>query len=556
MFDKNKFIMKYITDLISHPPFKYFFFFLLGISNTLIAQEVVWQKDMNSSKQEILTGMSFTPDSQIILFGSSISGNDNNQNTGYDYHIVKLSQKGEKILDKFFTGSKNDYLQSVSSMQDGGYVLAGTSFSNKSNDKKENNNGGSDIWIIRLDENGNELWQKTIGTSGNEVASRIVESLDKSIFITGNIQSNKQFLGLTSVFVSKLDQHGDLTKSIVLGGSSIDQVTDMITTPDGGVALLVYSTSMKFNGVLDISEIKNSDDSDFIKSLECIVGKDEDSYGEGDFWIVKLDSNLNVEWQKYYGGEKDDYPKNIIFSDSGYLIGGESYSGSSGNKKEDTVDGADLWLISLDNRGNELWQKSYSLGGKDVLMSIDVIRTSNKNNQSSDKGYLLGGYTKADDQRRKNDEQFWMLYIDNEGNEEWRKYTKGNSSKKEEHLVSAKLQNDGTYILAGTSGDMTGDEIWKILKLQDEQLSDLMIKYDIRIYPNPSEEYCFIELGFELEKNDEVEISLFDMSGRKVHTTKSKNTITKIDTNILPAGVYVVTVKSSKKTVNAKLVKK
>ncbi|SMC70350.1 T9SS type A sorting domain-containing protein [Moheibacter sediminis] len=536
---------------------RYLSLLYLGTLLNLSAQEVLWQKDIASSTQNILSDMTFTPDRQMVLSGSSIHQNSENENNGYDYHVVKLLQDGEISWEKYFGGAKNDYLHSVVSTNEGGLILAGTSFSNQSHDKKEKNAGGSDVWILRLDESGEELWQKTIGTQNNEEASSIIQSTDQGFFLAGSIQSNNHFFGSKDIFVSKLNEQGKLIKTIILGGDTIDEVTDMIATPDGGAAILIYSTSMKSADiVLDVDNLNRNDGNEFISSIENLRGKSQDSFGEGDYWVVKLDENANIEWQKIYGGEKDDYPKSIVFTETGYLIGGESKSGSSGNKKEDAVDGTDLWLISLDHSGNEIWQKNYSLGGKDILMSMHVIRTTNQDNQSLDKGYLLGGYTQAEERVRKNDEQFWMLYLDSKGNEEWRKHTEGKSAKKEEHLVTAKLQNDGTYILAGTSGDITGDENWKILKLGDKQLSELVEKYDIRIYPNPANEYCYVELGFELEKNEEAEIFLHDMSGRKIQTLNTKNAVTKVDTKVLPAGVYIVTVKTSNKTVNSKLVKK
>ena len=108
------------------------------------------------------------------------------------------------------------------------------------------------------------------------------------------------------------------------------------------------------------------------------------------------------------------------------------------------------------------------------------VRTT-KNNQSEDKGFLIGGYTQAEEKIQTDDEKFWMIYLDTKGKEEWRKHVEGKSKKKEERLVSAKLQNDGTFLLAGTSAEELGQENWKILKLGDKDLDHLIEKQDIRI---------------------------------------------------------------------------
>ena len=119
------------------------------------------------------------------------------------------------------------------------------------------------------------------------------------------------------------------------------------------------------------------------------------------------------------------------------MVAGESRSNSSGNKKENVKEGTDIWVLNLDKSGNEIWQKSYSFGNRDVAMSLDVIRKTNKDNYSEDRGFLFGGYTQAEEKVKKDDEKFWMLYIDNNGKEEWRKYVEGKEKKNEERLVSA-----------------------------------------------------------------------------------------------------------------------
>ena len=543
-----------------------FFFGVLPVS----AQETLWQKDIQSSTQDFLSTMSTTLDRQIVLSGSVIqkskisgvsSGGATATNAGYDYRLLKLSQEGNILWDKHFGGSKHDYLVSTTTTREGGFLLTGTSYSNQSLDKKDDNIGGADVWLIRLNEDGEELWQKTLGTKNNDEAAAVTQSIDEGFFVAGNINSNKNLFGSKDVFISKLDKTGKLINTTILGGNALDEVQEMIATPDGGSVLLMYSTSGKtenkiFNALkIDETNAENTA-VDLLTSPEAktLIGKTEENFGEGDYWIVKLDKNANVEWQKTYGGSADDHPKTIAFTDKGYLIGGESRSNSSGNKRENIGEGTDLWMISLDKGGNELWQKTYNFGNRDVLMSANVIRKTNKDNFSEDKGFLLGGYTQAEGKIQTDDEKFWLLYINAEGKEEWRKHVEGKSKKKEERLVSAKLQTDGTFLLAGTSAEELGQENWKILKLGDKDLDNLIDKQDIRIYPNPVDNFAYVEIGFGLK--GEAEITLHDMSGRLVQNLKIKNKVTKINTSTLPQGVYIVTATTPNKSANSKIVKK
>ena len=535
------------------------------------AQKILWQRDIQSSTQDFLTTMTSTIDRQILLSGSSINTKSqqlstDNQNNGYDYHVLKLDQQGNKLWDKYFGGSKHDYLMSSIATQEGGFALVGTSFSNISGDKKENNLGGSDVWIVRLNETGEELWQKTLGTKSNDEASAVVQSTDSGFFVAGNINDNKKLFGSKDVFVSKLDKDGKLKQTTILGGKSLDEVTDMIPTPDGGAVLLVYSTSGKSEN-LNNTESQNSAQGNSSQSansqnettrpeltsmIKTFIGKSDETFGNGDYWLIKLDKNSNVEWQKAYGGSGDDRPKSIANTQNGYIVAGESRSQSSGNKKENIKEGTDIWLINLDKSGNEIWQKSYNFGNRDVAMSLDVIRKTNKDNFSEDRGFLLGGYTQAEEKVKKDDEKFWMLYIDTNGKEEWRKYVEGKDKKQQERLTSAKLQSDGSYLLAGTSADQLGEENWKIVKLGDRQLDELVENQDIKIYPNPVEEYAYIEIGLNFTEAD---IFLTDMSGRQVQSIKTKNKVTKINTSKLPQGVYVVSAVTGEKKLSTKIVK-
>ena len=564
-------------------------FFLFGLHYSAQESKTVWQKDLKSSTQDFLSAMTSTLDRQLMLAGSSINQKKPQlptgsvQNKGYDYHAVKLDQNGNKVWDRYFGGTRHDYLMASISTQEGGFLLAGTSLSNQSGEKVSDNVGGSDVWIIRLDENGEDLWQQTLGTSGNDEAGAVVQTTDQGFFVAGNINSHQQLFGSKDVFISKLSKEGKLIQTTVLGGTGLDEVTAMIATEDGGSLIAIYTTSgATEDKVWTVPEkstgpstdqrgadtpIKRS--SDLLESLMAttttagsyggsavsrqLYGKSEDNMGSGDYWIVKLDKDGKIEWQKSYGGRDDDRAKAISFTENGYLIAGESRSQSSGNKKENSKEGTDVWMISVDKEGSELWQKNYSFGNRDVVMSLDVIRKTGRNNQSEDRGYLIGGYTQAEEKIEADDEKFWMLYLDPKGKEEWRKHVEGKSRKKEERLVSAKLQYDGTFLLAGTSAEELGQENWKVVKLGSKELEDLVEKQEIRIYPNPVDDYAYVEIGLEFQ---EAEIALYDMTGRQIQTIKTKNKVTKINTASLPQGVYLVAAKTENTVVNAKIVKK
>ncbi|MBP1164963.1 hypothetical protein JOE44_001847 [Chryseobacterium sp. PvR013] len=532
---------------------------ILGVS----AQEVVWQKDIKSSTQDFLSQITTTIDQQYLITGSSIQSDKqqalgSKQNNGYDFHLVKLNQQGQEVWEKYFSGSNHDYLSATVTTQDGGFLLAGTSYSGKGLDKKEDSKGGSDIWLIRINEFGDELWQKTLGSTSDEEARAVIQTTDLGFFVAGNVQSSSKGYGSKDVWITKLDKNGKELSQLILGGKGLDEVEKMIPTKDGGALLGIYSrsTSVKTNNQQSTTNTNIPSDRTATHNLLSATSKQSDNFGEGDYWIVKLDKNGKVEWEKNFGGKGDDHIRTLALTSTGFIIGGESRSERSGNKTVGLEEGTDLWLIALNERGDEQWQKSYNFKNRDILMGMSVIQSQDTRTKNQDftKGILLGGYTQAEGRIQTDDETFWMLYLDQNGNEQWRKHVKGESRQKEERLSDLKLNRDGSIILAGTSAEELGKENWKIVKLGDRQVDQLIEKYDIKIYPNPVSDYAYVEIGFDFKEAD---ILLYDMSGRQLQSIKTKNRVTKINTQALIQGAYLVTIKTdTNKTANAKLIKK
>lgn len=570
------------------------------------AQEVQWQKDIKSSTQDFLSNLSVTPDGQFLISGSSIqppkmtsvsSSGGARQNNGYDFHLVKLDQDGRKVWEKFFQGQNHDFLTATVATQEGGFLLAGTTLSPQGLDKKGRAFGGSDIWLIKIAENGTEEWQRTIGTAGNDEARAVVQSTDLGYFVAGSIQDKETGYGSKDVWLLKLDKTGKPTKEIILGGTGLDEVEKMIPTADGGALIGIYSRSGKFSekNISSPSKVSKSsgdakdsktkdrtssriasfftDEKDgaeptrkspkstgiatpavergnFTPVPRTSFAKDTENFGEGDFWIIKLDKEGNVEWQQNLGGKGDDHIRTMALTGSGFIVGGESRSENSGNKTSGTEEGTDVWIIALDKNGNQQFQKSYSFGNRDVLMSLNTVWDKKG---TTSKGFLLGGYTQAEGKKEKDDETFWMLHLDDKGDQVWRKHIEGKSREKEERLVSATMLGDGSYVLAGTSAKELGKENWKVVKLGDSQVKELIEKQEIRIYPNPVSDYCYVEIGFDFK---EATIELYDMGGRLLDTVKTKNRVTKINTQPLIHGVFLAVVKTETKTVNAKIIKR
>ena len=123
--------------------------------------------------------------------------------------------------------------------------------------------------------------------------------------------------------------------------------------------------------------------------------------GENDAWVVKLDSDGEIAWQKTYGGSGNDYAKCIgLTMDGGYIVAGTTYSFGTG--------GSDAWLLKLDENGETVWQKAYGGSSYDYVTAIEVFSW----------GYIVAGNTFSFGD---GDSNIWVMAIVNDGETAWEK---------------------------------------------------------------------------------------------------------------------------------------
>jgi len=158
-----------------------------------------------------------------------------------------------------------------------------------------------------------------------------------------------------------------------------------------------------WDSAFSVHSVRQTSDGGFI------VAGYTDSFGAGssDFWVLKLDADGNVSWQKTYGGSSYDHAESIQqTADGGYIVAGRTNSFGAGNY--------DLLVLKLDASGNVLWQKTY--GGEQMDGAFSV-------QQTSDGGYIIGGMTESFNVESGD---AWVLKLDGNGNVQWQKTYGGN----------------------------------------------------------------------------------------------------------------------------------
>ncbi len=355
-------------------------------------------------------------------------------------------------------------------------------------------------------------WQNTIGGVYEDYLYSVQQTADGGYILGGYSNSGisgdktEANQGGSDYWLVKLDGSGNIEWQNTIGGSSDDRLFAVQQTADGGYILGGYSYSgisgdkteaslggtdywvVKLDGSGNIvwqNTIGGSSD-DNLKAVQqtadggYILGglsfsgisgdKTEASLGVDDCWVVKLDGSGNIEWQNTIGGSDFDGLSSVQqTADGGYILGGESSSDNSGDKTEASLGGYDYWVVKLDGSGNIEWQNTIGGSYSDILVSVQ---------QTADGGYILGGYSESGISGDKTEANlgyyydYWVVKLDGSGNIEWQNTIGGSDS---DELLSVQQTADGGYILGGyswsyISGDKTeaslaGNQDYWVVKL-------------------------------------------------------------------------------------------
>lgn len=344
-------------------------------------KEVEWQRRLGGMYKDIACQGQQTGDGGYIITGwsNSIDGGVSGSHGGIDIWILKLRSDGKIQWKNCFGGSEDDFPKCVRQTTDGGYIIAG--YTNSDNGNVSKNNGRTDIWVVKLKPNGNINWKKCLGGSKNDYSYSIRETPDGGYILAGgtysgdgNVTENR---GSSDLWIVKLSDSGKIEFQRSFGGSNYDIASDILLTNDGGyiIAGSTQSTDgdvtgnhgsvdgwvLKLNSSYEIEWQKcyggsNRDFFDYFLPAEngyILAGgslsHDGDvtgNYGQKDIWIVRIDTAGKIEWQKNYGGSGKDTIHSIQpASDNGYIISADTYSNDNdvtGNHGEN-----DGWIFKI-----------------------------------------------------------------------------------------------------------------------------------------------------------------------------------------------------------------
>jgi hypothetical protein len=320
--------------------------------------------------------------------GYIVAGGTESFSAGISYSpyvwLFKLDSDGSSVWQKV-GGFYMDDAYSVQQTSDGGYISAGR-WSNPGPMYGPEHG----YFILKVDSNGSNVWYRAYGVGDYPilgVPSSLRQTSDGGYVVLGY-----------DGWVAKLNSTGGVTwqkrynDSAVIGANSIQQTTDggyivagCTNYSDSGWNAWVLK--LDSSGLIDWQKAYGGSGGDFLNSIQqtveggYIVAGSTYSFGagNGDVWVLRLDSTGGVTWQKTYGGKADDSASSIQqTSDGGYIVAGTTNSFGAG--------GTDFWFLKLDSTGLVEWQEAYGGSGSDSASSVE---------QTSDGGYIVAGSTNS-----------------------------------------------------------------------------------------------------------------------------------------------------------------
>jgi hypothetical protein len=341
-----------------------------------------------------------------------------------------LQEEKSELWIRTYGGPDEDHLNAAIHTKDGGFALVGYT--------RSFGNGMTDIWLVKVDENGTHLWNKTYGEIGSEEAYSLAQTHDGGFILVG-------YTADYDIWIIKTNNKGTMewNQSYEAYGES-NLGKSVIQTSEGNfvIAAAVQESSMEYdwmlmkidaNGSVLWNQTYGTEETDWVSSLIqttdggfVLAGSITRSSVYSDMWLVKVDRTGDIIWDNTYGGEREDYITSIIQTqDGGYAFTAYSVTGSGVSA-----------LTKITANGSVEWN----------LFENRDVRNMNSVIQTSDGGFVVSGRKWSDISFTTIDDALWLMKVDANGNKV-SEQTHGGPAYEEAQVVIE--TNEGTIVIAG-----------------------------------------------------------------------------------------------------------
>jgi len=446
--------------------------------------DTLWTRTYGGSGNEVAFALRHCSDGGYIMAGSTWSQPDS-----ADFYVVRTNEIGDTIWTRTYGGSGDEFARDIQQTSDGGYVIVGST----------NSFGAAcdNIYLVKTDNQGITQWTRNYGGVWYEDAYSVMQTPDNGYIIAGTTSSFGA--GLDDFYLVKTDDQGDTLWTHTYGGVDNEQSRCLLQTSDGGYIVGGYTTS-------------------FVP------------YGWG-MYLVKTDDQGDTLWTHVYSAPQEEADVLGAYailqtSDSCYLIAGYALVPCMT---------ADMLVIKTNSVGDTLWMRIYPNDGDEA--AHDICPTD-------DGGYVLTGYNSALYQ----DADVYLVKIDSLGNLVWSQ-TYGGDSDDEGHALFC-AGND-SYVIAGcTSSFGAGGSDFYLISCGPEEPPSVPQGQGVVLpktfilhtpYPNPFNATTVIT--YEVPRSGLVRLTVHNLLGQQVATIvdQTKNVGTHSATwnsGDFPSGIY------------------
>ncbi len=380
-----------------------------------------------------------------------------------------------------------------------GYIFGG--FTNSNAVDVSGNHGGSDAWLVKLDDTGAVIWQKCYGGTGNEHFSSIVPTADGGCLAVGATSSpDGDVVGYSGtsmlhMWVVKINDTGAIEWQKTMGGTYGAVGTSALQASEGGYIVGGYTGSA---------------DGD-------VTG----NHGSVDAWLLRLDADGNIVWKRCYGGTGADganYMSQAI--GGGYIFAGQTTSsdGDVGHFYGGDINGGDVWVVRINDVGTILWEQTYGSSGNELANSIHPTMGNN---------YIIAGRTESCDgdvTSRKDTTDAWVLLINDTGDVVWQKCLGGTNRDMAFDVLQAA---DTGFVVACVTESANIDvtfnnglsDCWlvKLGATADTRVHNTGYQHKWQVFPNPSRGHFTLH-GQSV--SGQIAIQITDITGRVVYNAR------------------------------------
>ncbi|MCX7908456.1 MAG: T9SS type A sorting domain-containing protein, partial [Ignavibacteria bacterium] len=355
-------------------------FWIVKLSST---GTIEWKQCLGGSNVEEANSIQQTSDGGYVVAGYTLS-NDGHVSGNHglsDFWVVKLTSTGAAQWMKCLGGSSADEAYSIQQTTDGGYIVVGRTYSNDG--QVSGNHGADDCWIVKLSSMGDLEWEVCLGGTGDEIAYSIQQTIDGGYILAGTTYSNDGNVGgnhgSCDYWVAKLSPTAEIQWQKCLGGSASDEARSIIQTNDGGYLVAGWANSNDgdvtnhHGGISDFWVVKltptgaiqwqkclggsgidygrsilQTNDNGFIVTGSALSndGDVQGNHGSDDFWVVKLFPSGDIQWQKCLGGSSSDMAFSIKqTSDNKFVVAG--HTGSDDYDVKGNRGLTDYWIVKF-----------------------------------------------------------------------------------------------------------------------------------------------------------------------------------------------------------------